>query len=483
MTVLRAERRTTTLTLATALFLSIVLGVLLALNSVLATVALTGALLLTAIVVRPECVGLVIAGVVLAQPLLLRAVPDSTEYWLWIKRSDEVVIAAFFPVALLRLAFRGTWPLPRMATISCAVLAAAGATAAVLRHTEPLLAGLDAFLLFKGVMFFVIVTAFTPSMRTLSRLFPWLLGLGLALGLFGIAELMAPDAVRSLLPLAASGYRSGITCLVSIFEGEGQAGWFFAFLAVLAFSAWMVGRSRIAAYLFLFYAACSLLTLRRKPIGGIVFVILVYAVLAYRPQQKFRALAVLVALVLLVGATYGDTVVGVFVDGYEQYVGTDDPMRVARNAMYATSFQLARDCFPIGVGFGLFGGFVSRLSYSPVYFEYGLSRIWGLTPDNPRFIMDAFWPHVIGQFGLVGLLAFPALLWSLWGPAVRAARQPGSSASHLLALMAVLTLAEALIESTAESIFEATLPCIFLFGTAALARAHLPRPGQRDIAP
>ena len=483
MTVLRVERRATALTIASALFLSVLLGVLLALNSVAATVLLLSALLLIAIAINPDCVGLVIAAVVLVQPILLRAVPDSTEYWLWIKRADEVVIAAFLPAALLRLAFRSTWPLPRAATIACTALAGAGLAGVLIRHTEPLLALLDAFLLFKGVMFFIIVTAFTPSLTTLKRLFPWLLGIGLALGVFGILELIAPDTIRGLLPLASSGYRSGITCLVSVFEGEGQAGWFFAFLAVLAFAAWMAARSRPASYLFLFYAACSLLTLRRKPIGGIVFVILVYAVLAYRPQQRIRALAVLVALVLIVGVTYGDTVVGVFVDGYQQYVGTDDPMRVARNAMYATSFQLARDCFPIGVGFGLFGGFVSRLSYSPIYFEYGLSRIWGLTPDNPRFIMDAFWPHVIGQFGVVGLAAFVTLLGSLWSSAIRAARQATISAGHLLSLMAVLTLAEALVESTAESIFETTLPCIFLFGTAALARAHAPRPPRPGTVP
>jgi hypothetical protein len=109
---------------------------------------------------------------------------------------------------------------------------------------------------------------------------------------------------------------------------------------------------------------------------------------------------------------------------------------------------------------------------SPIYFEYGLSRIWGLSPDNPRFVMDAFWPHIIGQFGLLGCASFVALLASLWGPALRAARRATTTPSHLLALMAVLTLAEALIESTAESIFETTLPCIFLFGLAAVARAH-----------
>lgn len=476
---IRVEQRLSAAALGGALLLSVVLGSVLAVNPVFAVAAVVLSLLLALVATNPESVSLVIAGVVLAQPLLLRLIPDSAEYWLWVKRADEGLLALVFPFALLRLLSKGAWPLPRTATIAACALAAAGAIGALIRETPIEVAALDAFLLFKGVLFFVIVTAFCPSLGLLKRVFPWTLGIGLVLGAFGLLELAAPDLVRTLVPLSSSGYRSGITCLVSIFEGEGQAGWFFAFLAVLAFSVWVVLRRRAALYLFLFFAACSLLTLRRKPIGGIVFVLLVYAVLAYRPHQRIRAVAVLVALILIVGVTFGDTVVGVFVDGYQTYVGADDPMRVARNAMYATSFQLARDSFPIGVGFGLFGGFASRLNYSPIYFEYGLSRVWGLSPDNPRFIMDAFWPHVLGQFGVIGLLSFLALLGSLWGPALAAARKAASPAVQLLALVAVLSLAEALVESTAESIFETTLPCILLFGIAAAARAHVVPSGQR----
>ena len=459
------------LVLVGALLASIALGTLITLSpwTAVALLALAG-FVLTGLQ-DPGYVPLFLLAGLLAQPLVLRMVPESFEYWLWIKRADEFVVVLLLPIALLRLLIQRRWPLPTGATVGAFVLLVIGVIGAVMRSTPFTVAGLDAFLLFKGLSFFVIVSAFVPSLSLLSLGFAALLVTGIGIGLFGIAEVLLPDAIRSALPLVTSGYRGGMVCLVSIFEGEGQAGWFFAFLGVVCFAFYSVTRRQPALYAFFFSCACSLLTLRRKPVGGILFMLLVYAFLAHRGERK-RGMAILLLVVLVAGVGFGDTIVGLFVDGYEQYVGTTDPMRVARNAMYVTSFQLAKDNLPIGVGFGLFGGFSSRLYYSPVYFEYGLSRTWGLSPDNPKFLLDAFWPHIVGEFGFLGLIAFVVVIASIWLPLCRAFKTTPDTRLKVLTLVAVLALAEALVESTAESIFESTLPCFLLFGVAAIAHRH-----------
>ena len=77
----------------------------------------------------------------------------------------------------------------------------------------------------------------------------------------------------------------------------------------------------------------------------------------------------------------------------------------ARIALYNTSVLIARDRFPFGVGLGRYGSGTSRDPYSPVYHEYGLDKIDGLSPQHSAFISDTFWPRILGETGVIGLAA------------------------------------------------------------------------------
>ena len=89
-----------------------------------------------------------------------------------------------------------------------------------------------------------------------------------------------------------------------------------------------------------------------------------------------------------------------------------------RSALYRTSLLIGRDYFPLGAGFGRFGSTVTKTEYSPVYYDYGLDAIRGLRPDDPAAASDTFWPRILGEtgvFGLLALLVFTALLTlQLW---------------------------------------------------------------------
>jgi hypothetical protein len=82
----------------------------------------------------------------------------------------------------------------------------------------------------------------------------------------------------------------------------------------------------------------------------------------------------------------------------------------ARPALYFASFDIAIDYFPFGAGFSSFGSYYSGIYYSPLYFDYGLSNLWGLTPDYPWFISDTFFPMVLAQFGFFGLFVLIACI-------------------------------------------------------------------------
>ncbi|HEX5045291.1 MAG TPA: hypothetical protein VFV75_20510 [Candidatus Polarisedimenticolaceae bacterium] len=457
---------------ALCLLVAVLLGVLIALAPAAAiAVGLSGFISLL-ILRQPTAVFPVLLTLSFLQPLLLRLIPDSVDYWLWIRRADELVLAVLLPVAIIRLLIRGRVPLGRATLLCIGTITAIGLVAAAMRETPTTVVLLDAFLLFKGLTIFVIAYAFAPSMRATAALLNAVLVFGVTAGVIGMIEMVAPALVRDLLPLTAQGSRGGQTCIVSIFEHEGQAGWFFAFVATVAFSSYVVTRRPLFLATFLFLSLCSVLTLRRKPIVGLVVMVLVFVLLGRRTNQRVRAATLLLVMLLAGAVFFGDTLVGVFIDGYQQYLGGPDPMKVARNAMYLTSFRIACDTFPLGAGFGVFGGYTSRLFYSPVYYEYGLSKVWGLSPENDHFIMDAFWPHVLGQFGFIGLAAYLALLALLWIPVLRVMRQPGSTARRILAFVCVLGFAEALVESTAQSVFETTLSAFFIFGFLAVSLAN-----------
>ena len=78
---------------------------------------------------------------------------------------------------------------------------------------------------------------------------------------------------------------------------------------------------------------------------------------------------------------------------------------MARPESYKTSLKILVDYFPFGPGMGTFGTMGARDFYSPLLYEYGLNKIWGMSPDFNRFIADAFYP-TLSQYGIVGVILF-----------------------------------------------------------------------------
>lgn len=95
---------------------------------------------------------------------------------------------------------------------------------------------------------------------------------------------------------------------------------------------------------------------------------------------------------------------------FSMYFITGQEDGQARTYMYYTSFKLLKDYFPLGTGFGTFGTAAVGEFYSPLYYKYGLFYIWGLGPDDfhtdHSFITDTFYPVILGQFGIIGLILF-----------------------------------------------------------------------------
>lgn len=128
-----------------------------------------------------------------------------------------------------------------------------------------------------------------------------------------------------------------------------------------------------------------------------------------------------------------------YVEGFQ-----DDAQEMARPLTYETGMKIMfKDYIPFGSGLGSFGTAAAAKEYSPLYYDYKLDMVWGLTPENPMFLADAFYP-TLAEFGIVGLFFF---LW-FWKKRLWECNKIPNIVYYRMALMAILALA---LESTADS--------------------------------
>lgn len=121
----------------------------------------------------------------------------------------------------------------------------------------------------------------------------------------------------------------------------------------------------------------------------------------------------------------------------------------ARNILTSKAFEIAKDFFPIGAGFGTYGSHVSSINYSPLYYKYNLSGVWGLAKGASFFVSDTFWPMILGQFGLVGLCMYIYML-SVIFKKIQKNFFIGNITVYLAKIICLIYL---VISSTAESAF------------------------------
>lgn len=183
-------------------------------------------------------------------------------------------------------------------------------------------------------------------------------------------------------------------------------------------------------------------TLRFKAIAFIpVYLYVIFIV--YKKQRKLQLKDVI--LLGLLGLIFAISQVWEYANNPEW----------ARSALSMKSLLIARDHFPLGSGFGSFASWTSGQYYSPIYYNYGLFWVWGLSPDFYGFVADTFWPMVIGQFGYIGFIVYCIILFMVY-------KNINETQNLNLYLGQILLLLHLLILSTAEASFSGPISVVFL---------------------
>ena len=142
------------------------------------------------------------------------------------------------------------------------------------------------------------------------------------------------------------------------------------------------------------------LTIRLRVIGlvAVTVLMIIFFVLLDQKLTLKNGIVMLITAVTIGGKR--------FVRAYT----SPDALKVARGQFAHNSIKIAKEYFPFGSGMGTFGSRIAQRFYSPLYYKYGMTTTLGMDPIWPAFACDTFWPMILGETGVIGLIGYVCMI-------------------------------------------------------------------------
>lgn len=434
----------------------------------------------TGLIIYPKHFLLIFGFFIVSQCYIVAQLGRDTFLGTVVLRVDEMFILLSFVILFLKTMIYEDYgwrktaiDAPLLCLIGASILSTLVANIVPWKHSM-----FDLFMLLKGFMIFYIFT-FVPfkekDIRFYTKVF---LILGLFVLVVGCIDLSLGVTFKSVLyKKVFIDEREGILSVSSIWSHPGKFGWFMAYLACFAFAFDIVFKKKRYLFFAVLFTIGVLLSMRIKPIGGLI-VALLCGYLTVR-QGVLKTSVKLALIAVIVGIFFGEEIISLFNEKIVVYVRATDPLSVARSALYITSGRIAVDYLPFGSGLGTFGGWIAQLYYSPLYYKYGLSSVHGLSQKG-NFLCDTFWPYVLGQFGIIGLLSYLWIVWRIIKMILHSIRISQSLFLKAYSLGVLMIIVEGLIESSASAIFLTSPQIYFIFSALGILHSSLNQRGNYD---
>ena len=214
-----------------------------------------------------------------------------------------------------------------------------------------------------------------------------------------------------------------------------------AALCIFLLALYLLSSSKINKLFIILIYVILISTLRFKAIGASLLIL--FILLYLKISQKKLSLSKLGIFALI-------TIVLAWDQISYYYIDLDGN---ARKVLNETSIRIAKDYFPVGTGFATFGSHFSSVSYSPIYYQYGISNTFGLQKGATFFISDTFWPMIIGQFGFLGTIIYLLILFIIF---IKIQHEYNVINKHLY-ISKLICFGYMMISSTSESAFVSSL--------------------------
>lgn len=190
-------------------------------------------------------------------------------------------------------------------------------------------------------------------------------------------------------------------------------------------------------YIYMIMATfVGIMTLRSKAIGFFILYWFLYLMIFAFKNKNYLYIFILggIGCFLLVQNQFQDYF---FADRYS-------PRAILLN----DSLKLMLTHFPFGTGFGTYGSSIAVNYYSPLYILLGYQSNDGMSQSYSAFLTDSFWPTIIGEFGIIGLIIFLIVILYFLKTSIKKIKQ-----NQVAGFAMLMILAYSLITSFAESSF------------------------------
>jgi hypothetical protein len=365
-----------------------------------------------------------------------------------VRQSDEVLVLVFLCLTVWQI-MRTDMRIPPLRFLLPGIGVAFFGLLGAAVHSVPLtVALLGAWL---GLKFWVMIpiTLVLPwKQADLMRVYRIFTRVGVFVAVLGFGDYFTHEAISralgtSIYQFSTESFRG--EAVHSIFPHPGEFSVFMSILFAITFARFASSRTKADLALALLFAVSIALSLRLKGFLSLAVVMTIVAFVQGIVGNRGAITILLLGVVLLAGvfAVEGNVIT-------KQVTTYTSSSTTARARLYTTSERIANDNSPLGAGFGRFASYASRIYYSPVYQQYGLNYIWGLSRRYPQFIDDTSWPSVVGETGYGGFVIYVIGLIFIFRAIIRRLRT-ATDALKWVPLATLCATAAYLIDSFGEA--------------------------------
>ncbi|GAL24252.1 oligosaccharide repeat unit polymerase Wzy [Vibrio variabilis] len=306
------------------------------------------------------------------------------------------------------------------------------------------------FLTFQGFILLLALSQVKLSQVEIYRYIDFILLVGLISSFIGVIEWLYPNLVKEFLhggiKHEEAVVRGGALSLQSIFGHPGQFSWYMILCLSIVIAKFFIYREKSNLLYAVVFCIMVFLTYRKKSIIAMVIIVTLAVMICNRKGANKVFLVCLVStMIMFLVFIFEEQMSFLLNQTLTNYNFFSDSYSGPRVALSQVSISIANDFFPFGSGLGTFGSWMSRVNYSPLYHEYGLSSFWGLSPDDSRFATDTYWPMIIAELGYIGTVLILLLTLKLLGRLYFQARR--NDGRDYVSLVAFLSLLGVFIES------------------------------------
>lgn len=320
-----------------------------------------------------------------------------------VRRADELLLMLLVVLTAWR-AIRTRTRIPLRFLLPGLCIAVFGLLGALVHHVPLTIATSGGWLALK-LWVMIGVTLLLPwQVDDLKRVYRVVTSVGVLVAVLGLAEFATHGAVTRALhlqgiPTTAANFRPN--AVHSVFYHPAEYSVFMSILFAFTFARFSRTRNRSDLALATLFAISVVMSLRLKGAISLGAVVVIVALAQSAVRARRSATVTLAGLLVVLGVYILEG--GIISKQVTFYTSSETS---ARAQLYRTSVRIGADDMPLGVGFGRFASYPSVLHYSPVYDEYGLSSVDGLSRLHTYYVDDVSWPSVLGEAGYAGLLAY-----------------------------------------------------------------------------